>query len=113
MKRIIILITTLFLISCGETRLSDEGATISVVERINSKCKYIGDVEGSYNNIIYGEFIDNKTLEKNAINDLKDKAYKMGADTIIAPVGSAKGGLFVDIIKWRAVYSSKAYKCRK
>jgi len=112
MKTKIILIGIMFLVSCGTNRISDGGATISVVKTIPNNCKYINDVSGHDNNILYGEFVPNKTLEKNAINNLKDKAHKMGADTITTPVGGAKGGI-VDLIKWRAIYHSKAYKCKK
>ena len=45
-------------------------------------CKYLGQVVGNQGNFLTGGFTSNRNLEEGAMNDLKNKASKLGANYI-------------------------------
>ncbi|WP_419420160.1 DUF4156 domain-containing protein [Legionella sp. D16C41] len=45
-------------------------------------CKYLGQVVGNQGNFLTGGFTSNRNLEEGAMNDLKNKAIKLGANYI-------------------------------
>ncbi|HAT8858897.1 TPA: DUF4156 domain-containing protein [Legionella pneumophila subsp. pneumophila] len=45
-------------------------------------CKYVGQVVGNQGNFFTGGFTSNRNLEEGAMNDLKNKASKKGANYI-------------------------------
>ncbi|WED42306.1 DUF4156 domain-containing protein [Legionella cardiaca] len=45
-------------------------------------CKYLGQVVGNQGNFFTGDWTSNKNLEEGAMNDLKNKASRLGANYI-------------------------------
>ncbi|WP_131783507.1 DUF4156 domain-containing protein [Legionella gresilensis] len=45
-------------------------------------CKYVGQVVGNQGNFFTGGFTSNRNLEEGAMNDLKNKAVRLGANYI-------------------------------
>ncbi len=45
-------------------------------------CKYLGQVVGNQGNFFTGGFTSNRNLEEGAMNDLRNKASKLGANYI-------------------------------
>lgn len=45
-------------------------------------CKYLGQVIGNQGNFFTGNYTSNRNLEEGAMNDLKNKANKLGANYI-------------------------------
>lgn len=45
-------------------------------------CKYLGQVVGSQGNFFSGGYTSNRNLEEGAMNDLKNKASRLGANYI-------------------------------
>lgn len=45
-------------------------------------CKYVGQIVGNQGNFFTGGFTSNRNLEEGAMNDLKNKALKLGANYI-------------------------------
>lgn len=59
--------------------------TVKVIASPNpapKMCKYLGQVVGNQGNFFTGEFTSNRNLEEGAMNDLKNKAVKLGANYI-------------------------------
>jgi hypothetical protein len=62
-------------------------------------CKYMGQVVGNQGNFFTGGYTSNRNLEEGAMNDLKNKANKLGANYIQlitnrAGVTGSMGGSF-------------------
>jgi hypothetical protein len=45
-------------------------------------CKYLGQLVGNQGNFFTGKFTSNPNLEKGAMNDLRNKANKLGANYV-------------------------------
>ena len=45
-------------------------------------CKYVGQVVGNQGNFFTGNYTSNRNLEEGAMNDMKNKAAKLGANYI-------------------------------
>lgn len=45
-------------------------------------CKYVGQVVGNQGNFFTGNYTSNKNLEEGAMNDMRNKASKLGANYI-------------------------------
>ena len=60
------------------------GAAKVLITRTEPKgCEYMGDVTGNQGNSFTGGFTSNANLETGARNDMKNKAYAMGGDTVV------------------------------
>jgi hypothetical protein len=72
----------LLLSGCAAIELSTEANEIEVVAEKPKNCKYLGQVRGSQGNFFTGGWTSNANLETGAMNDLRNKAAKKGADTV-------------------------------
>lgn len=45
-------------------------------------CKFLGQVVGNQGNFFTGDFTSNRNLEEGAMNDMKNKAVKLGANYV-------------------------------
>lgn len=84
MKKILA-ITTLsaFLGGCASIPPSPESnRIISTPNAAPKGCIYLGQVVGNQGNFFTGGFTSNKNLEEGAMNDLRNKASKLGANYI-------------------------------
>lgn len=84
MKKLIHLsITAVFIGGCAAIPAGPESArVIASPNPAPNDCKYIGQVVGNQGNFFTGEFTSNRNLEEGAMNDLKNKGAKIGANYI-------------------------------
>ncbi|PJD91508.1 MAG: hypothetical protein CK424_06785 [Legionella sp.] len=84
MKKIAFIVTIASLISACSSILLEPGAAmvISSPNRAPKACKYLGQVTGNQGNFFTGAYTSNRNLEIGAMNDLKNQAYKLGANYI-------------------------------
>lgn len=88
MKKILVCLFCLSLSSCsllsthgiqpgaGKVRLYEEYAVVE-------KCQFVQDIIGTEGHWYNHLFISNKTLIQAAVNDLKNQAKELGADTVL------------------------------
>lgn len=84
MKKILSLTALSILISsCASISANPQAARIIASPNpIPKGCKYLGQVVGNQGNFFTGSFTSNRNLEEGAMNDLKNKAAKLGANYI-------------------------------
>lgn len=84
MKKILSLIALSILISsCASIPADPQTARIiASPNQVPKGCKYLGQVVGNQGNFFTGGFTSNRNLEEGAMNDLKNKAAKLGANYI-------------------------------
>ena len=103
---------------CAAIELSPEANQIEVVSEKPKNCKYLGQVKGNQGNFFTGGWTSNANLEEGAMNDMRNKAVKLGADTIYiltnraGQTGSSSqyGG---SSSQTSTVLIGNAYKCNK
>lgn len=78
------------LASCSAVPLKPEADQVRIVSEQPKGCTYLGEVVGSQGNLLVGHITSNETLERGALNDLKNKASAMGAN-ILQLVNSRAG----------------------
>ena len=85
MKHTLVLSTviSILLVGCSAIPLEPEAQKIVVSpNKVPTGCKYLGQVIGNQGNFLSGEFISNKNMEQGAMNDIKNKAFKLGANYV-------------------------------
>jgi hypothetical protein len=118
------LIAITLLASCSAVQLRPEAEQIRIVSEQPKGCAYLGEVVGSQGNLLVGHITSNETLERGALNDLKNKASAMGANILqiinsragqtgqfqSSGVGATSqgGGL---LMQTNVTYVGIAYKC--
>lgn len=75
----------LLLSGCSHISLEKDAKSVDVFYSLSeiSNCDYIGDVIGSDGNLLIYLLMDNVSLTRGAINDIRNKAVVMGGDTVI------------------------------
>jgi hypothetical protein len=61
---------------------SNENVIVSTQQPDLNKCKFLGQISGNQGNLVSGLFTSNANLEIVAINNLKNKAFKMGGNYV-------------------------------
>ena len=79
-------------------------------------CQYLGEVTGNQGNMFTGGVTSNAILETGARNDMKNKAYKIGANTVQLLTNRAgqTGGFGQgsgSMEQTNVTYTGVAYKC--
>jgi len=84
MKKIIsISALAVFISSCASIQIDPQAARIIASPNAAPKaCKFVGQVIGNQGNFFTGGFTSNRNLEEGAMNDLRNKAHKIGANYI-------------------------------
>jgi hypothetical protein len=72
----------LFIFSCASHQLIQGAETVRIVTETPIDCEYLGDVTGSQGNAFSGSFTSNSAMETGARNQMKNKAYKKGGNTL-------------------------------
>lgn len=84
MKKILVCFVGLALTACSANSLNYGAEQVRVMTSEPGKeCSYLGDITGSQGNFFTGGWTSNSNLETGARNDLKNKAYKMGGNTVV------------------------------
>jgi uncharacterized protein YbjQ (UPF0145 family) len=87
------------------------------IELVNEKpdtdlCKFVGEIVGCHGNWLTGDFISNKNLVIGARNELRNEAYKLGANIVyIQDMKNTNADDSLGTTNTTAV--GKAYKCIK
>lgn len=84
MKKTIITVIVPVLAACAAQTLKPGAENIELVNETpnESKCKYISEIVGSQGNWFTGDFTSNKNLVIGARNEIRNKAYELGANVV-------------------------------
>ncbi len=83
MKKVGLLIVLLLFVRCSAITLEPGAEKVRIVRTEPGKeCEYLGEVTGDQGNWLTGAFTSNASLETGALNDLKNKAAKMGGNLV-------------------------------
>ncbi len=109
-KTVVVLVLTILVLSGCVTGVSHRGSLVSMVDDLSKvkECKFIGIVVGR------GSLLSGTATQstEGGINDVRNKAAKLGADTIL--IDNIKHQSGVDqVIGVQSKVVGKAYKCRK
>ena len=81
----IIMITLIMIISgCSAIKVIPEAKSVEIINEPvdRKKCKFLGEIIGSQGNWVTGDFTSNESLVKGARNELRNEAYKLGANIV-------------------------------
>lgn len=84
MKKLFLIGSTALLINaCASIQVAPEATRIiSSPNPAPHGCKYLGQVVGNQGNFFTGAYTSNRNLEEGAMNDMRNKAAKLGANYI-------------------------------
>ena len=97
----LITVSVLSLVICGCASIPADPSAARVIASPNAapkSCKYLGQVVGNQGNFFTGGFTSNRNLEEGAMNDLRNRASKLGANYVqlvtnrAGVTGSGSGG---------------------
>ncbi len=79
----VLAVVVMGMVSCAATQIKPAAMKIFITRAEPKDCEYLGDVTGNQGNFFTGGFTSNANLETGARNDMKNKAYAMGGDTVV------------------------------
>ena len=104
------------LMSCSAMKLESGAQQVKIVTNEPHGCEYLGEITGSQGDFFTGAFTSNADLETGARNDMKNRAYKLGANTVqmltnragqTGSMGQGSGSME----QTNVTYTGVAYKC--
>jgi hypothetical protein len=80
----------LFISACAATSLKP-GAERIFVSRTSApkSCKFLGTIVGEQGGALSGGWTSNKNLAQGAMNDMKNKAFELGANYVVLETNTA------------------------
>jgi uncharacterized protein DUF4156 len=105
-----------FFAACAAIDLQSGAQQVRIVTNEPQGCEYLGEITGSQGDFLTGGFTSNANLETGARNDMKNKANKMGANTVqmltnragqTGTLGQGSGSME----QTNVTYTGVAYKC--
>ncbi len=84
-KAVLLIIATIAILLAGCAATPMEPNANRIIASPNpapKSCKYIGQVVGNQGNFFTGGYTSNRNLEEGAMNDMKNKAARLGANYI-------------------------------
>lgn len=83
MRQLIFLtVAALLLAGCGATTLIPGAERVRLTRDEPKECEYLGEVVGNQGGALTGPMTSNADLEQGAINDMKNRAFKMGGNVV-------------------------------
>ncbi len=79
----VLAVVVMGMVSCAAVQIKPAAMKIFITRAEPKDCEYLGDVTGNQGNFFMGRFTSNANLETGARNDMKNKAYAMGGDTVV------------------------------
>ncbi len=79
----VLTVVVMGMVSCAAMEIKPGAAKVLITRTEPKGCEYMGDVTGNQGNSFTGGFTSNANLETGARNDMKNKAYAMGGDTVV------------------------------
>ena len=111
MKKLKMIGISLMICGCGSsTQLSTEAQSIKIALQEPQNCQQLGKIEG-YTKSAWSR-MSIKDLKNSAENDLKNKAYQLGADTVVITNKDAYMGDAWTPAAQEYNIEGMAYKCR-
>ena len=107
-KRLFLCLIPLLFLACSTTPLKKEAESTRIFfgpEEVKD-CEYLGDIIGSEGHWYSSWLTSNRNLAKGAMNDLKNQAQRLGADTIFIPTNLL-------LFKTSVTFIGQAYRCNK
>lgn len=101
--------------SCAATSLLPGAEQVRIVTKEPADCEYLGEVIGEQGGAFTGGATSNVNLEQGALNDMKNKAFKMGGTIVVLMTTRAgqTGSLFDGSIQQtNVVYVGTVYRCK-
>ncbi len=84
MKVLLLGILIVGLCACSATAVKPEANKILVTHQAAPKgCKFLGSVVGEQGGSFTGNYTSNKALQQGALNDMKNKAFELGANYVV------------------------------
>ena len=84
MKFALFLLTASLVGGCAATALNPGAARVMVTKtQAPPGCVYVGSVVGEQGGSFSGKYTSNKNLAEGAFNDMKNKAFAMGANYVV------------------------------
>ena len=117
MKAILFSLAALALAGCAATSVRPEAQKVLVTHQAAPKgCRYLGAVVGEQGGALTGGWTSNKHLAEGAMNDMKNKAYDLGANYVV--LENTNAGQTASGNMWNAhseqtdvTHTGNAYKC--
>jgi hypothetical protein len=99
---------SLLLLACSTTPLKKEAESTRIFFRAEEVrgCEYLGEVIGSEGQWYSSWLTSNRNLATGAMNDLKNQAQRIGADTVFLPSNLL-------LFRTSVTFIGQAYKCNK
>ncbi len=79
----VLAVVVMGMVSCAATQIKPGAMKIFITRTEPKGCEYLGDVTGNQGNFFTGQYTSNANLETGARNDMKNKAYAIGGDTVV------------------------------
>lgn len=81
----LVVLCSIGLSACSAIPVNENARHIEIVDQSynTSNCQYRGEVVGSQGNWVTGDYTSNENLIIGARNDMKNKAYELGANIIV------------------------------
>ncbi len=117
MKKVSLLTVLLLFVGCASITLQPEAEKVRIVRTEPAKeCEYLGEVTGDQGDWLTGAFTSNASLERGALNDLKNKAAEMGGNLVF--ILTDRAGSTTDrssgvVRQTNVVITGSVYKCPK
>lgn len=114
MKKIGLLIVLLQIVGCSAITLEPGAEKVRIVRTEPGKeCEYLGEVTGDQGGWLTGGLTSNANLETGALNDLKNKAAKMGGNLVLIITDRAGSTSYKgDSRQTNVVITGSVYRCR-
>jgi len=96
------------LLACSTTPLKKEAESTRIFfspEEVKG-CEYLGEIIGSEGQWYKSWLISNRNLTTGALNDVRNNAQRIGADTIFIPTNLL-------LFRTSVTFIGQAYKCNK
>ena len=112
MYKVTMIILILILSGCSATKVMPQANSVEIVNEPvdKSKCKFLGEIVGSQGNWFTGDYTSNKNLVAGARNELRNEAYKLGAN-IVYIQNMANTNAWGSLGTTNTTAIGKAYKC--
>ena len=109
------LIVSTLLSGCAANNLDNGANNVRLVTKTLDKiktCEYLGEIIGSQGNWVTGDYTSNENLILGARNDLRNKAYKLGANTVYVE-NMANTNAWGSLGTTNSTVIGQAYKCNQ
>jgi hypothetical protein len=81
-RHLVVVLSALLLSACSAIQIVPGAEQVKLTNQEPAACTALGDVVGTQGNMVSGGWTSNETLIIGARNDLKNKAYALGANVV-------------------------------